>query len=325
MLFRFPVPALLLAAATVLPAAPRVDNVLVRMVPPGVTSLVGARMDLLQASDLYRQLMAQQKLPQLDQFAKETGFDPRRDVREMLLFTTPAGTALLARGKFNLKQDPIAGAKLVRHGEYNIRTLDTSGFCILDSTLAVAGEIPAIEAALDEWKQGAHNNAQTLLAKVAGMNAQTQMWGVSTGFASFLARNLPRAGNGIDFSVIFNGMESTWFSATAANGFQAAIHCTAATEKDAMTLRDTAKGLIGLGRLSVPVDQPDLLKFWDGMTVDQSGNAFMLNADIAGNLIDQMVRMFSAPGGRGGSGRGGRGGRGRSGGIASRGRGPGVL
>lgn len=82
-------------AVSLASAAPRVDNVLVRMVPPDATSLVGAHMDQLIASDLYQKLLAQQKLPQIDQFSQETGFDPRRDVREILLVTVPQGEALL--------------------------------------------------------------------------------------------------------------------------------------------------------------------------------------------------------------------------------------
>jgi hypothetical protein len=318
-------PSLLLAAtllvATLAQGAPRIDNVLIHMVPPGPTSLVGAHMDQLTASELYQKLIAQQKLPQLDQFARETGFDPRHDVREILLVNGPQGSVLLARGNFNLKQDPVAGMKIVRHGQYNIRTLPASatsgllsGFCVLDSSLAAAGELTAVEAALDEWAQhGAHKGADALLTHVTSVSEQTALWGVSTGFASFIASNLPGAGNGIDFSAIFRGIESSWFSASVDTGFQAAIHCTTATEKDAMNLRDAAKGLIGFGRLSVPQNKPELLRFWDGLTVDQQDRSFALNADIPGDLIDQMVQFLSAPGGRGGSGRGGRGGSGRAG------------
>ena len=314
----------LLLAVSVVSAAPRIDNVLIRMVPPGPTSLVGAHMDQLTASELYQKLIAQQKLPGLDQFARDTGFDPRHDVREILLVNGPQGSVLLARGNFNLKAEPVAGMKVIRHGQYNIRTLPAasgttasgttadSGFCVLDSSLAAAGEVPAVEAALDEWAQhGAHKGADALLANVKDVNDQAALWGVSTGFASFLASNLPGAGNGLDFSAIFRGIESSWFSASVGSGFQASIHCTTATEKDAMNLRDAAKGLIGFGRLSVPQNKPDLLRFWDGLTVDQAGRSFALNADIAGDLIDQMVQFLSAPGGRGGSGRGGRGGSGR--------------
>jgi hypothetical protein len=271
-------------------------------------------MDQLMASDLFQKLTAQQKLPQLDQFARDTGFDPRRDVREVLLVTGPAGVVLLARGRFSLKQDPAPGMKLVRYGQYNIRadSSGANGFCILDSSLAAAGDVAAIEAALDEWQHGAHNGAQSLLADVASVSNQATLWGVSTGFADFLANNLPRAGNGIDFSSIFRGIESSWFTASVSSGFEAGIHCTTATEKDAISLRDTAKGLIGLGRLSVPENKPDLLRFWDGITVEQTGRSFAINADIPGDLIDQMVQLLSAPGAGGGRGRG-RGPRGASG------------
>jgi hypothetical protein len=283
------------------------------MVPPGATSLVGVHMDQVLASDLYQKLMAQQKLPQLDQFAHDTGFDPRHDVREILLATVGNGEVLLARGHFNLKQDPAPGMKAVRHGQYTIRVQDTSGYCILDSSLAIAGDLPSMEASLDEWKTGKHTAAQSLLKTVAAVNEQTPVWGISTGFAHFLSSNLPRPGNGIDFAAIFNGIDSSWFTLDLKSGLQAAIHCTTATEKDAANLRDTAKGLIGLGRLSVPQDKPDLLRFWDGITVDADGHAFTINADIATDLIDQMVQMLSAPGGRGGRGGSGRGrGRGRA-------------
>lgn len=122
-------PCLLLAAGFstgIAYAAPRIDNVLIRMVPPGPTSLVGAHMDQLTASELYQKLIAQQKLPQLDQFARDTGFDPRHDVREILLVNGPQGSVLLARGTFNLKADPIAGMTVIRHGQYSIRTLPAS-------------------------------------------------------------------------------------------------------------------------------------------------------------------------------------------------------
>jgi hypothetical protein len=276
-------------------------------------------MDQLMASDLFQKLTAQQGLPQLDQFVRETGFDPRHDVREILYVYVPQGSVLLARGKFNLKQDPVAGMKLVRHGQYSVHVLDNSGFCILDSSLAAAGDLPAVEAALDEWQRGTHQAAQPLLASVASVDPTTPLWGTSTGFAGFLANNLPGAGGGgIDFSAVFKGIESTWFSASVTSGFEAKIHCITATEKDAMNLRDTAKGLIGLGRLSVPQGNPDLLRFWDGFTVEQAGTSFSLIADIPGDLINQMIRMFSAPGGREGRGASGRGGRGARNGTGRR-------
>ena len=65
-------------------AQPRIDNVLARMVPPATTSLVGVRMNEIKDTAFYREIMQQGKMPSLDQFSRDTGFDPRRDVRELL-------------------------------------------------------------------------------------------------------------------------------------------------------------------------------------------------------------------------------------------------
>ena len=146
------------------PAQPRIDNVLQHMVPPASTSLVGAHMDQIKQTEIYKKLMAVQGLAQIDEFARETGFDPRRDVRELLFVTGPTGAVMLARGTFHLNPALLKSAHKTRHGKYDIWGLGSSGFCILDSTLAAAGEIPALEAALDEWTSGAHTAANRLLA-----------------------------------------------------------------------------------------------------------------------------------------------------------------
>src|SRR5258708_2518010 len=91
---------LLAVFATLAWAQPHVDNVLVRMVPPGTTALVGAQIQALIATPIYRSLMDKQATAMFDKFAAETGFDPRRDVREILFATMPSGGVLLARGKF---------------------------------------------------------------------------------------------------------------------------------------------------------------------------------------------------------------------------------
>jgi hypothetical protein len=283
---------LFLFMAALAHAQPRIDNVLVRMVPPGSTSLAGAHMDQIKATDLYRKLVEQRKLSQVDRFAKETGFDPRRDVRELLFMNTASGGVLLARGSFPL-HPAVTDTKPLRHGKYTIQTSGGAGFCILDATLAVAGDLHSVQAALDEWTSGTHTAAQPLLARARQVDPRSQFWGVSAGFAGFLAENMPAAGRGIDFSRIFNGLEDTWFQASFTSGLQALVHGVTATEQEAANLRDTARGLIGFGRLSVPENQPEMLKLWDGITVQQDGRAISIRADIAQNLLDGLVRMLS--------------------------------
>jgi hypothetical protein len=284
--------SLLLVIAPVAFGQMRVDNVLVKMVPPGSTALMGVHMDQVRQTALYRKLLADQNLTQLDQFSRETGFDPRRDVRELLFATTPQGGVMLARGAFHLNPPALKEMKKTRHGEYEIWNNGKNGFCLLDSTLAVAGEIPAIEAALEEWKSGSHTAAQSLLARAVNVNPHAQIWGISTGAASFLADHLPPASSGLDFSKVFRGLEDTWFQADLNAGLRAEVHGTTSSEKDAINLRDAVRGMVGLGRLNVPENQPEMLRLWDGVTVDQQGRALTLRADIAQELIDRLVQML---------------------------------
>ena len=181
----------------------------------------------------------------------------------------------------------------MRHGEYDVWGQGTSGFCILDSTLAAAGDLSAVIAALDEWKSGSHTAAQPLLARASGVETRAQLWGVSTGLSSFLAEHSPGAGSGIDMSKILQGLEDTSFGADLSMGLFARVHGTTATEKDAMSLRDTFRGMVGLGRLKVPENQPELLKVWDGITVDQQGRSLTINVDIAQNLLDKLMQIFN--------------------------------
>ena len=276
----------------VLSAQPPVDNVLERMVPPGSTSLVGGRMDLIRQTNLYRKMIAAQSLPQVDEFARDTGFDPRRDVRELLFVETPRGSVLLARGTFRLNTAPLKDTQKTRHGEYEILGKGSAGFCILDSTLAVAGDIPAIEAALDEWKSGTHTAAQPLLARLAGVSPQAQLWGISTGLAGFLADHTPGVTSGLDFSKIFRGLEDTSFQVDLSTGLRAEVRGTTSNEKDAISLRDTVRGIVGIGRLQVPENQPELLRVWDGIIAEQQGRSITIHIDIAQDLLDKLIQML---------------------------------
>ncbi len=292
---------LLVAAASLLCAEPRVDNVLVRMTPPGATTLVGVHIDQIAQTDLYKKLAAGQLFPQLDLFAKESGFDPRRDVKEVLYATTAAGSVLMARGTFHVTSASPSGVTRLRHGDYEIWRRGVDGFCVLDPTLALAGDVPVIEAALDEWKSGSHTAAQPLLARVTSVNPQTQMWGVSTGSAGFLADNLPRSNSGLDFSHIFQGLQDTWFEADLAAGLRAEAHGATKTEQDAVNLRNAVRGMVGLGRLQVPENHSELLRAWDGITAEQQGRSITLRVDIEKDLADKLIEMINSlsPGGRG--------------------------
>ena len=125
---------------------------------------------------------------------------------------------MLARGTFHLNAASLKTTK----NDAARRVRDTgasgSGFCILDSTLAVAGEIPVSKLRSMNGNPARIRLAQPLLARAPAVNPQSQFWGVSTGAGNFLADHPPGPNSGLDFSKIFRGLEDTWFQADLSAG-----------------------------------------------------------------------------------------------------------
>ena len=291
---------LLLTFVALMSAAPRVDNVLEKMVPPGATALMGVHLDQVKQTEMFRRLPPAILEP-LDRFPQNAGgFDPRRDMRELLYVGTPSGGVLLARGTFPVKQTQWKDSQHKRHGQYEVWGEGRSAFCILDATLAIAGEITALESALDEWTSGTHTAAQALLSRAAQIDPQSQLWGVSADLAASFAEGiLPgQNSNGFDFAKGLRGLGEGWFDADLSSGIHMEIHGVTASEADSVSLRDTLRGLVGLGRLNVPQGQPDLLRVWDGIVVEQKGRAITVRADIPQSLAHKLIESFTPDAGR---------------------------
>ena len=269
------------------------DPVLARMVPPGTTSLLGARMDQIKTTPIYQKLLAQQKLPGLERFARETGFDPRRDVRELLVASnaTQGQGVALARGNFKITN--FAQLKTFKHDIYVIHGDDRNGFCLLDATTAAAGPLPSLYAALDHWHSGAPPATPELLKQAEQAPANSQLWVVSLGGFNLPGTMTMRQG-GPDFAQIFRGVERSAFWADLRGGVDATIAGDVKTEEDAKNLGDAARGVIGLARLSVPDNHKELFKLWDGFHVDEQGRHITITAKVAQDMLDHLVDLFQA-------------------------------
>jgi hypothetical protein len=278
--------------------AERIDNVLAKLVPSDSLSLFGARMDQLKTAPLYTKLVVQQKLPQLDSFAGETGFDPRRDVRDLLVASNgkPHSGVLLARGTFHVAEVKTLSKTMYRGYILWVTPKEDAGFCIMDSTLAIAGPTPSMKAALDQYLSAGKDPASALLDQARAIPMQYQLWSVSVGGADFLASNLPHDGNASNFGKIFRSLENTHFQADLSRGLNAFAQGNCRTEADAKSLGDAARGLIGFGRLSVPDNQPELLRLWDGLHVEQNQRTITISANIPQDLIDKLVQFFQTSG-----------------------------
>jgi hypothetical protein len=282
-------------------SAERVDNVLAKLVPADTQALFGARMEQLRAAPLYVKLVAQQKLPQLDSFAAETGFDPRRDVRDLLVASSgrPNSSVLLARGNFHVIEGKSPLNKKIMYRGYvlTVSPKEDGGYCVMDNTLAIAGPTAGMKASLDHYLSSTRDQSTELLDQARAVPQQFQVWSVSMGSADFLANNLPHDGNAANFGKIFRSMVNTHFQADISKGFNASATGECRTDADAKSLSDAVRGLIGFGRLSVPENQPELLRLWDGIHVEQNQRSLTITANISQDLIDKLVEFFQSSAG----------------------------
>lgn len=268
----------------------RIDPALARMIPPDAVMLAGVRMDQIRTTPLYQKLMAQKRLAQLDQFAEETGFDPRKDVRELLVASNGKDTVVMARGTFQIRG--FEGVKQTSYRGYTLFAKEEAGVALIDGATAVAGKLGGVRAALDQYKSGNRNAPAVLLARVQEIPPQNQAWSVAQGFGSFLEGSIPQTGNAANFGKILRSLENT----TGAADFRAGLNGFATglckTEQDAKNIGDAARGLVGLGRLSVPDNQPELLRLWDGIQVDQQQRTVKITVTIPQDLIDKLIQFL---------------------------------
>lgn len=166
------------------------DPELVGLAMPDTQVMAGVNVEQVKLSPLGQFLLAQ--IPQnseggLQELTKTTGFDPRRDLREILVCTNglPANgpTLLLARGAFDVPKILAAavadGGKSETYKGVPIVIRAARGSLALpDSTLAIVGDVADLHAAIDR-KTSPTAIGSALAVQVNQLSTSEDAWFVS--------------------------------------------------------------------------------------------------------------------------------------------------
>ena len=275
----------------------RIDPALATLVPGGSVFLAGARMDALRATPFYRKWVANRPSAPLDDLARETGLDVRKDLWEVLVISDGKRTAVLARGKFSADgAEPRLDRPGVERTPYKGYTLsgnDQGAVAFMNASVAVAGSLDAVHWIIDE--RGRSSGPPPALSdKVKQIPAGNQIWLVSAGGAGELQKNVPQSGNLANIGKVLSMLDGVTAAADLRNGLTAFASGVCRNEQDAKSLGDAVRGLVALGRLSAPQDQPDLLRVFDGIQVDQQQRAVRVNAALSPALLDTLMGRFTS-------------------------------
>lgn len=185
--------ALLFAACAATPVL-ALDAELLKYVGSDATAVAGVYVDRTLSSPLgvYLQSMNGSENRDFKTFIELTGFDPRRDLRE-IVFASPGGSRqksgiVVARGAFNVSQlgtvtvQSNRGVKESYAGVDVYHAAEGKGpwFAFPEPSIALLGDEALLKAALDRRSNASGLEAR-LLAKAQAASARYDVWFASTG------------------------------------------------------------------------------------------------------------------------------------------------
>jgi len=287
-------------------ALPAANPRLLNLVMPGATVLAGVNVDQAKATPFGQYVLTtllQSQAQQLQQLATLTGFDPRQDLHELLFASTSASgnkTGLaLALGVFDLAKITAAaqsaGAGAETYGGVSIieDPQHQNGFAFLDSTLAVAGDLANVKAAIDR-RTGGPTIPTALAAQVDQLSSTEDAWAISTVPPSTLrqlgAASPPAAAN------VQNALQ-TIQSASGGVKFGSMVVVTgqalAATPKDASSLGNVVQLFVNMAQLSA-AQHPEAAALAQSLVVTTEGSTVKITLSLPEDQIQQLVKPNAA-------------------------------
>jgi hypothetical protein len=293
--------------AGVLPiSAAAADPQLLSLVMPDAKVLAGVNVESAKNS-LFGQYVLNTIQPDnrdLQELADLTGFDPRRDVRELLVASngvpgSKTGLAL-ARGSFDPAR--IAGTA-TSHGatteSYKGVTLlldpqGQHGIAFLDSTLVLAGDVASVKAAID--RQSAPMPLPSSVAvKVQQWSTAQDAWVISAVPPASLkpTANAPQI-PGLTNQDVFTKIQQAASGVKFGNNVTVTSEADMATAQDATSLGDVVKFLANFAAAQAGQKNPEIAALAQSLQVTTSGAVLNVVFSLPESQLQELVKPKNA-------------------------------
>jgi hypothetical protein len=279
------------------------------MVPAGAKVVAGIDVRTATASAFGQFVLsrAQHEDAEFQKFVEATGFDPRRDISELLFVSLEAAPKngngiVLARGTFDVDR---LTAYAQSRGKANVTTYngvrfvsvgegDHGAFAFLDNTTAVAGNSASVKAAIDR-RSATAGLEHAMTTKVQDLSARYDAWMVASGV--FDGRFMPRVGDaapkGPVNPVVLQSIEQTSGGVKFGSMVEVAGEAVTRSDKDATALVDIIRFLAGMVQLNR--ERPEVAEFakaLDSLNVSATGPAVKVSISIP---EAELERIMSQP------------------------------
>ncbi len=269
--------------------AVRIDPALAALIPNGTKYLMVAKLDKLRDSATYERHFKQRFSEQFDEFARNTGMDPRKDLWQLVICSDGKRNVMMGRGKFAIADlEPRLereGAERFRYKNHNFFGDERNAGVFINVSTAIVGDTEWLKEIVDR-----HNNPSippALQPLIEAIPDGTQFFVVFDGLPMKLPEmNDPNMAN---LARVANSVESGWMAVNLSRGLNTTIVANCKDAKLAEGLNGAARGLLGFARLSTSSDQPEVLKAIDAIDVKQDQQKVRVSANLSEEVFDSLV------------------------------------
>jgi hypothetical protein len=278
------------------PESLRIDPSLESMIPAGTVFIAGADIDAIRDTPVYQKLLGRMPLPQLDEFTRQTGLDPRKDLSRVVSCTNGKTGLLMARGKFNIRdleaRLETRGAKRSAYKNHNLFGDERMSIYFMNGTTAVAGPGSDLRSLIDQGSGGGRGLSPALRDLIRTIPANDQIWAALSGGLQGLNIGIPPNSNLENIMNALQSIDTATVGMDLSKGFDLTAAVTCKTERDAKFVHDMVRGVVGLGRLNTPDNHPEFLKLYDAIKVTQQQTHAQVTAEIPADLADRFMDLW---------------------------------
>ena len=276
-------------------ASLHIDPTLESLVPADTVIVAGANLDAIRQASVYQKLLARLPLPQLEEFSRQTGLDPRKDLSEALFCWDGKHGLFLARGKFRpadlearLKTN---GATQFGYKKYRLFGNEQSAIVFLNDSIVLAGPANDLRSVIDRG-QSTPGLPPALAELVRTLPGNDQIYAALIGGLEGVDLVVPKTGVFGNLVQVLQAVDSAALGMDLSKGIDAIVRVNSKTERDAKFVHDMVKGLVGFGRLNAPANQPELLKLYDAIQVTQQQMLTVIRANIPADQTDRLLDLL---------------------------------
>jgi hypothetical protein len=282
--------------------APAADRQLVSLVMPDAKVLAGINVDQAKITPFGQYVLSQIQSQglHLGLISGQTGFDPTRDLRELLLASdgTPQTGLVLARGAFDAQRIQSAGLAGggVMESYKSLNILEdpkrTHAVAFLDATLAVAGDLASVKGAIDRQSLAAPLPA--FIGQVDQWSGADDAWALTTVPLSALK---PSAAPVPPNPALQNAFQSIQQAAGGVKfGTQVVFTAQAQTDtaQNATALANVLQFLSSLAQMQAPPPNAQVGALLQGLAVTSSGSLVNFSLSVAETELEQIMKSRAA-------------------------------